>query len=68
MEDFVRRLETGRITRKDGRPFTESARRDFKICLRKFYKWLLASHYLRMYLDERLVVPTTTPSGSNYRL
>ncbi len=65
MEEFVVRLENGVLTRRDGKPFTESVKRDFKICLRKFYKWLLGDNEvypkLVSWMDTREVI-TEIPS------
>ena len=40
MEDFIRRLESNKIRRDDGKTYSEKTKREIKIALRKFYKWL----------------------------
>jgi len=44
MEDFILGLEKDRITRKNGSPFQHNTKRDYKLTLRKFYKWLLGGN------------------------
>jgi site-specific recombinase XerD len=61
MEDLVLGIENDRFTKKDGHPFSESVKRDFKVCLRKFYKWLLGNNEtypaIVQWIDTRDVVP-----------
>ena len=61
MEDLVLGIENDRFTKKDGQPFSESVKRDFKVCLRKFYKWLLGNNEtypaIVQWIDTRDVVP-----------
>ncbi len=44
METFVLDLEKDRISSKSGKPFQANTKRDLKIALRKFYKWLLGDN------------------------
>ena len=46
MEDFITRLDSNQLRSTDGRPHRYAAwsRRDIKVCLRKFYKWLLGDN------------------------
>jgi site-specific recombinase XerD len=44
METFVLDLERDRITSKSGKPYRANTKRDLKIALRKFYKWLLGGN------------------------
>ena len=61
MEDLVLGIENDRFVKKNGSPFTESVKRDFKVCLRKFYKWLFGNNEtypeLVSWIDTRDVVP-----------
>ncbi|MCG3141123.1 MAG: Tyrosine recombinase XerD [Anaerolineae bacterium] len=61
METLVLAIEKDRHTRKDGKPFTPSVKRDFKVVLRKFYKWLLGDNQIYppivRWIDTRDVIP-----------
>lgn len=61
MEDLVLGLENNLKTQKGGLPYADSVKRDFKITLRKFYKWLLGKNEVYpeivRWIDTRDVVP-----------
>ena len=61
MEDLVLGIENNGFLKRDGTPYTESVKRDFKVCLRKFYKWLFGNNEvypeLVQWIDTREVVP-----------
>ncbi len=45
MEDFISRLDANRYLRRDKKgPYATASRHDFKVHLRKFYKWLLGEN------------------------
>lgn len=44
MEEFVLGLEKDIIKSAYGRPFRHNTKRDYKVALRKFYKWLLGDN------------------------
>jgi site-specific recombinase XerD len=61
MEELVLGIENDRFFKKNGQPFSESVKRDYKVCLRKFYKWLLGNNEtypaIVQWIDTRDVVP-----------
>ncbi len=61
MEEFILGLENNQYTRRNGSPYTESVKRDYKVCLRKYYKWLLGDNEtyppIVRWLDTRDVIP-----------
>jgi len=44
METYILNLERDRICSNKGTPYQSSAKRDFKVTIRKFYKWLLGEN------------------------
>jgi len=61
MEELVLDIERDRYRKRGGSPFTESVKRDYKITLRKFYKWLLGKNEVYpeivRWIDTRDVIP-----------
>ncbi|MCG3145827.1 MAG: Tyrosine recombinase XerC [Gammaproteobacteria bacterium] len=61
MERFILRLERGEVTRFDGGPYAHTTRRDFKVTVRKLYKWLLGKNQfypeIVQWIDTREVIP-----------
>jgi integrase/recombinase XerD len=60
MEDFVLSLERNQVRKSSGDAYSETVKRDYKICLRKFYRWLLGKNEfypeIVRWLDTREVV------------
>jgi hypothetical protein len=69
MEDFVLKLENDRIRKPNGGAYAETVKRDYKICIRKLYKWLLGNNEfypdIVRWLDTRVNPGWPPHNGTN---